>query len=204
MISWIIRRAWTEEVLILMRYSNRWMPLLFVGSLMSSCTCHQQVEEVAKAPTSMDHPVGFSARPTTVVFPTVASMPTMPPTPAIEAVATPTTGLVAGLPSDFPSDVTLMKDAEIAGVRKMAGDAQNVLVMTQQDRQQVYEFYEKDLKDKGWNLEQTYQGKDQSFLGFRKGNTIINMTIATDPNDPSKRVVGIMYQEDKPPEFGDF
>ena len=74
MISWIIRRASAEEVLILMRYFNRWIPLLFVGSLMSSCTCHQQVEEVAKAPTSMDHPVGFSARPTTVVFPTVASI----------------------------------------------------------------------------------------------------------------------------------
>ena len=187
-----------------MRYVNRWMPLLFVGSLMSSCTCHQQVEETAKAPTSIDHPVGFSARPTALVFPTVASMPTMPPTPAIEAVATPTEGLVAGLPSDFPSDVTLMKDAEIAGVRKMAGDAQTVLVMTQQDREQVYEFYEKDLKDKGWNLEQNYQGKDQSFLGFRKGNTIINMTIATDPKNPGKRVVGIMYQQDKPPPFGDF
>jgi len=188
-----------------MRYVNRWMPLLFVGSLMSSCTCHQQVEETAKAPTSIDHPVGFSARPTALVFPTVASMPTMPPTPAIEAVATPTEGgVVAGLPSDFPSDVTLMKDAEIAGVRKMAGDAQTVLVMTQQDREQVYEFYEKDMKDKGWNLEQTYQGKDQSFLGFRKGNTIINMTIATDPKNPGKRVVGIMYQQDKPPAFGDF
>ncbi len=188
-----------------MRYFNRRLAPLFVISMMASCTCHQQVEETAKVPSSLEHPVGFGTRPTVVVFPTVGALPTMPPTPAMEAAATPTAGgAMAGLPEDFPGDVALMKDAQIFGVRKMAGDAKNVVVTTQQDTAQVYDFYEKDLKDKGWDLKQTYQGKDQSFLNFQKGNTIINMTIATDPKDPSKRVVSIMYQEDKPPPFGDF
>ena len=51
-----------------MRYFNRRLALLFVISMMSSCTCHQQVEETAKVPSSLEHPVGFGTRPTAVVF----------------------------------------------------------------------------------------------------------------------------------------
>jgi hypothetical protein len=68
----------------------------------------------------------------------------------------------------------------------------------------VYDFYQNDLRNKGWALEQHYQAREQSFLGFRKGNNIINVLISKDPKNPGKHIVGVMYQEDKPPEFGDF
>ena len=97
-----------------------------------------------------------------------------------------------------------MQDAELANVKEMAQNARAVLVRTEQELPQVYSFYEKDLKAKGWTLEQNYQAENQAFLGFRRGNTILNMTIAKDPNNPGKRLVNIMYQEDQKPEFDEF
>ena len=186
----------------MIRHANRWMPLLFAASLFNSCTCHKQVEEVAQAPTAAERPAGFhSSRPTVLAATPAAPAPEakakLAPTP------TPGTGAVA-VPNDFPSDVSLMKDAEVAQVNQMAGNARQVLVRTEQEQKQLYSFYEQDLRSKGWVLEQNYQAKEQGFLGFRKGNMVLNMTIANDPKNPGKRVVGIMYQEDKPPEFGDF
>jgi hypothetical protein len=187
-----------------MRYLNRWMSLLFAGSLISSCTCHQQVEQTAGAPTVGEHSAGFHSSRSTVGVPTPGIAPTLPPTlPQLAATATPA-GVGKGLPPDFPADVPLMKDAEVAGVQQMPQNARSVLVRSTQDRREIYEFYEKDLRDKGWVIEQSYQGKDQSFIGLRKGKQLLNVTMGNDPKNPNKRIVGFMYQEDQPPEFGDF
>ncbi|MBI4517238.1 MAG: hypothetical protein HY699_15640 [Deltaproteobacteria bacterium] len=187
-----------------MRYKYyRWLPLLFAGSLISSCTCRQQVEQVAGSPTQ--RPAGFHvAGRRTVIAPTVLVAPTLPPAPTSEITPGPGAEPEGTLPSDFPADVTLMKDAEITGVQRLPADARAVLVRTEQEKSQVYDFYEQDLREKGWTLEQNYQGKEQSFLGFRRGNTILNLTVTEDPKNPGKRMVMVMYQEDQPPDFGDF
>ncbi len=187
-----------------MGYTSRLLPLFFVASVVSSCTCHRDVEQVAEVPASAQRPAGFRSSHPTVVVPTVSAPQAMPPTvPQVAPPLTPPAG-VAGLPGDFPADVPLMKDAEVAMVQQLPGDARNVLLRTEDDRKTVYEFYQKDLPEKGWVLEQHYQAKEQSFLGFRKGKTIVNMVITQDPKTPGKQLVAIMYQEDRPPEFGDF
>jgi hypothetical protein len=199
------RRALSvEEEWVLMRYINRWILLLFAGSLISSCTCHQQIEQVAGAPTVAQHSAGFNSSRSTVTVPTAGAATTMPQTPPqVAATATPVTqGSV--LPPDFPADVPLMKDAEITGIQQLPQNARSVLVRSDQELGKIYEFYQQDLRDKGWVMEQNYQGKDQSFLGFRKGKTLLNVMVVNDPNNPSKRMVSFMYQEDHPPEFGDF
>lgn len=190
-----------------MRDRKRWLPLLFAGSLISSCTCSQQTEQVAKPAAPVDRHVGFDTGQNIQVgkAPNAPDMPAtpnqFPPTPQAE---NPDQNQVAEIPADFPSDVQLMQDAEVAGVHEMAQNARSVLLRTDQELPGMYSFYEKDLKAKGWTLEQNYQAKDQAFLGFRRGNTILNMTIAKDPNNPTKRLVNVMYQEDHKPDFDEF
>jgi hypothetical protein len=186
-----------------MRYVNRWMPLLFIGSFISSCTCHKEVEQVAKLPNAQ-RPAGFHISAPTVVLPTAQGLRLGQPTPPqIFPTITPGGG-VAGMPADFPSDVPLMKDAQVEMVHEMPQNARNVLVRTSEDQKQLYEFYQKDLKDKGWVLEQYYEAKQQAFLGFRKGKTVLNMVFSSDPKDPSKRLVSFIYQEEQPLPFKEF
>lgn len=180
--------------------------LFLVGcSLLRSCACQEGAEEVATASATPGRRVGFQSSEEKHAPPPPATAPqAMPPTqPLFEPTAAPPSGL-AGLPTNFPSDVTLMEDAEVAMVQDLAGDARNVLVRTDEQQEKLYDFYDSDLRAKGWTLEQHYRAKEQSFLGFRKGKTIINVLITKDPKDPDRRIVGIMYQEDQPPEFGDF
>ena len=191
-----------------MRDHRRWLPLLFVACVFGSCTCHQQVEQTAGSPNLAksgiaDRPAGFDTGQKDLKLGQAPAAPAMPPTPN-QAPPPPAQGDVAEIPADFPSDVKLMQDAELANVREMAQNAHAVLVRTEQELPQVYSFYESDLKSKGWTLEQNYQAENQAFLGFRRGNTILNMTIAKDPNNPGKRLVNIMYQEDQKPDFDEF
>ncbi|HVN86152.1 MAG TPA: hypothetical protein VMW17_15035 [Candidatus Binatia bacterium] len=189
-----------------MRDRRRLFPLLFIGSLMSSCTCHRQVEEAPNPSALSQRHVGFdTGGPSTggsLKLGEAPAAPEMPPTP--NQVPQAPEGNVAEIPPDFPSDVQLMQDAELAAVHPMAQGAHAVLVRTEQDMSQMYNFYQSDLKAKGWTLEQNYQAKDQAFLGFRRGNTILSVTFAKDPSNPSKRLVNIMYQEDQKPEFDEF
>lgn len=184
---------------------NHWLPLLFLGSLISSCTCHKQVEDIAKAPTPAGHGTGFASSRPTLHAPAMAAPPTMPPTRPQADAASPTPVTEAGqLPPDFPTDVPMMEGFEVGDIHKLPADAKAVIIRAQQERKDIYEFYEKDLRAKGWVIEQNYQGKEQSFLGFKKGNTILNVTVTNDHKNPGKRIISMMYQEDHPPEFGDF
>ena len=49
----------------------------------------------------------------------------------------------------------------------------------------------------GWNVFQEYQHKNQSFVSFRKGKMINNMTVAKDPRT-GKQIVAVMYYEEQP------
>ena len=59
------------------------------------------------------------------------------------------------------------------------------------------------MQTKGWDVTQEYQNKEQSFLSFKKGKTITNMTIAKDPRT-GKQIVAIMYYEEEDLPFKEF
>jgi hypothetical protein len=156
--------------------------------------------DIAAAPTRA---VGFQGSRPTVNAPTVGAAPTLPPTPLASA-PTPPPAADVELPADFPADIVMMEGFKVAAVNPAPKAGHNVQFHTERDRDDIYRYYESDLRSKGWQPEQQYEGKDQSFLNFRKGNTMVLLTIANDPRDPGKRVVSLLYYQDDPPEFGDF
>jgi len=181
-----------------MRFRIGFIALLLAGSTLSSCTCHQQMPEVAQAPT---RPAGFQSSRPTAMKPTAIAPPTLPPTPAAGA---PSPAAGAELPPDFPSDVAMMEGFAVTSVAPAPKAGHNIQFSAEQERQDIYQHYDKDLRAKGWQPEQAYEGKDQSFLNFRKGKTMVLMTISNDPRHPGKRIVSMLYYEDEPPEFGEF
>lgn len=120
-------------------------------------------------------------------------MPTLPPAQVGDA----------SIPEDFPADVPIPEGAETYAVQQLAGDAKNVILKTEQERPELYSTYREQLVERGWKVEQEYDGRDQSFLSFRKGNTLTNVIIATEPST-GKQIVAIMYQEEKPLPFEEF
>jgi hypothetical protein len=175
------------------------LPLL---SLMAgSCTCHR---DLPPTPAPSAKHTGFNAAlPTPKASPKkqVAQVPTrVQPTPA--PVVTPTVGK-AELPEDFPKDIPIMKGFEPIAVQDLAGNAKNVLFQTDAEPTVIYQEYRGDMQTKGWNVTQEYEGKDQSFLSFKKGKTITNMTIARDPKT-GKQIVAMMYYEEEDLPFPEF
>jgi hypothetical protein len=188
-----------------MRYGRFLVAVLFAGSLVSSCTCRQQVEQVTQAPSLVDRPPGFVSSKPTVIGATIAAPPTPQPTePQTLTAPTPADTEEIGLPPDFPSDIPPIRDGEVAAVNELPQNARGVIVRTAEPREYLYDLFERDLRDKGWVVEQNYNSKDQSFLGFRKGTTILNVIMTNDPKDPGKRIVSFMYQEEEPIEFDEF
>lgn len=181
--------------------------VFLLGSLaFSSCTCRQDMPEVPKA---VKRPSGFSASlPTkgspqapgalTTPVPPTPSTPQTPSTPA----TSPTIGEIA-LPENFPSDVPVFKGAKPFAVQTLAGDARNVLFHTDGAAPEVFNFYQDQMRQQGWNPSQQYQTKEQSFLSFKKGKMITNMTISKDPRT-GKQIVAIMYQEEQDLPFPEF
>lgn len=181
-----------------MRLRIGFIVLLFAGSTFSSCTCHQQLPEVAQAPTRA---AGFQSSRPTAMAPTAIAPPTLPPAPV---AGVPSPAGAAELPPDFPTDVAVMEGFAVTSVNPAPKAGHNIQFSAAQERQEIYQHYDSDLRSKGWVPEQSYEGKDQSFLNFRKGKTMVLMTIANDPRNPGKRVVSVLYYEDEPPEFGEF
>ena len=172
------------------------------GLAFSSCTCHRDAEEanqdLARAvPTRRAASLPTRPHPAVsqVEVPTVV-VPTAPPVPV------PTQGEVS-LPNDFPSDVPVFKDAKAFAVQKLAGNAQSVLFHADAESKEIYQYYRDEMRTKGWNVEQEYQNANQSFLSFRKGKVLTNMTISKDPRT-DKRVIMIMYQQEQDLAFPEF
>lgn len=171
-----------------------------------SCTCHR--EEPDAEPT-LSQRSGFSA-----VFPTrrrdiqrdleplraaraTAAPPTLP-----AAAGTPTPGLV-DLPDDFPTDVPLYEGAEPFAVQPMASDGRTVLFRIEAEPKEIFGFYRENMPAQGWSLSQEYQTKDQSFLSFKKGSMITNVTIAKDPRS-DRQIIALMYYEEQELPFPEF
>jgi hypothetical protein len=127
--------------------------------------------------------------------------PEVPPT-LPKAVDTPTPGVVA-LPDNFPTDVPIFKDAEPVAVQKVAHDGHTVLFHVDAEAKEVFSFYKEKMNKVGWNTEQEYTNKGQSFLSFKKGSTITNVTIAKDAKT-GKQVIAVMYYDEPELPFPEF
>jgi hypothetical protein len=170
-----------------------------------SCTCH---EDVPKPTTKIESRGGFHAtlptrkgRPENDVLARARLTPEIPPT-LPQAAETPTPGIVA-LPENFPADVPIFKDAEAVAVQKVAHDGRTVLFHVDAESKEVFSFYKQKMEKVGWNTEQTYETKGQSFLSFKKGSTITNVTIAKDPKT-GKQVIAVMYYDEPDLPFPEF
>jgi hypothetical protein len=184
--------------------------LLFVlalGSSLGSCTCHRDLPE---PPQAEKRAPGFQAalptrrgpdRPGGEVLVARATPRETPPTVSLPA-ETPTAGLT-DLPEDFPEDIPIFKDAKPFAVQELAGNAKNVILQVNADAPEVFTYYKSNMETQGWNVTQEYAQKHQSFLSFKKGQMITNMTIAKDPRT-GKQLIAIMYYEEQPLPFPEF
>jgi hypothetical protein len=169
-----------------------------------ACTCQRDAPE---PPAKLaERPSGFGA---------MAVTPRRPPEP-IEVQITPTdleareapdlppaTPEVATLPDNFPEDLPIPEGAEVMAVQSLANDARNVVFVTEGESPQLYSMFKDTMERSGWNTFQQYEGNDQSFLSFRKGDTITNVSVSRDPKT-GKRIVAVMYYDEEPLPFPEF
>jgi hypothetical protein len=180
--------------------------LIVLGVLpFSSCTCHSAAPEPPARVS--ERPGGFGAVSVTPrklperregqITPHTVDMgdrPTLPPT----------TPEKVGLPDDFPKDIPTFKGSEVMAVQELANNAHNVIFdVGGAEAPQVFTFYKDSMQGKGWNVTQEFQGKEQSFLSFKKGNTITNMSVSKDPKS-GKRIAVVMYYDEEPLPFPEF
>ena len=183
-------------------------PLLAVSLLMisfSSCTCSSSTPEAPPAPKPRPQ-TGFGAlKATARPAPQVASGEITPaPVEARTPPEVPTAQSQTELPESFPKDVPVFEGATVAGVQRVPGDGNNVIfTVDSAEASKVFSFYKDDLTNKGWKTTQEYESKDQSFLTFEKDNVLTNVSITIDPKS-GKRVIAVMYYEQKPLAFPEF
>jgi hypothetical protein len=108
------------------------------------------------------------------------------------------------LPEDFPKDIPVLEGAKVAQVQNLPNNAHNVIFMTEQGLPGITSFYRKKLEDAGWKVTQNAERGSHAFISFKRGNRIANVQVAEDSRFPGKRVVAIMYEEEKPLPFEDF
>jgi hypothetical protein len=169
----------------------------------SSCTCQSQ----APAPPKVAERSGFGAIMTPRKLPERVEARITPREvePPEQEPPTPPAKVSQGtVPENFPEGVPIPEGSEVMAVQKLANDASNVVFATEGDSPQLFKLYKDTMQDKGWgNPTQEYEGKDQSFLSFKKDATIINISVSKDPRS-GRRVVAVMYYEEKPLPFSEF
>jgi hypothetical protein len=175
--------------------------VLLSAALFTSCTCHKEVSpppSTFEAPPSGFHASGAKITPRAVEI--VKATPVAPPTPAQAAEAKPP----ANMPSDFPPDVPLYKDASLAEVQDLANSAHNVIFRTADPIPNIYRFYQDQMVKNGWQVTQQVQRSTHAFISFKKGAMVANLTVAEDVQNPGKQVIAILYAEEKPLDFDEF
>lgn len=192
-----------------MQRSYRYLIAMLVTSMaFSSCTCSEEAPEVQEKKVASRKGFGASLptarrgdrREDDVALQNLkpTHKPTMPPAPK-----SPTIGGEVSIPEDFPEDVPVYENAKPFHVQKLPQDANSVLFKADGETKEIYDFYHSKMASQGWNVAQEYQAKEQSFLSFKKGKMITNMTISKDPKT-GKQIIAIMYYEEKELPFKEF
>lgn len=186
--------------------TRKWIPLLVaaLGVLpFSSCTCSRDTPEPPQVALRSPGGFGAMATPRKPVVPAPGHITAPEVAPGEAPTLPPATPGVATLPDDFPADVPVFEGSEVMAVQQLANNAHNVIFNAPAEAPQIFTFYKDTMKDKGWNVSQEYQAKEQSFLSFKKGKTITNMSVSKDPKT-GKRIIAIMYYDEPDLPFPEF
>jgi hypothetical protein len=189
---------------------RRLMPFVVIALCalpFSSCTCGSQTAEAPpKAATRPGGGFGSVVTPRRPPDPNAPDAGMITPR-VIETHAAPSLAVTPAsqskIPDSFPQDVPLYAGAEVMAVQVLANKANNVIFGVDADAPEVFKFYKDTMKKGGWNSTQEYQGKDQSFLSFKKDKTVTNVSVSTDPKS-GKKVIAIMYYDEEPLPFAEF
>jgi hypothetical protein len=171
----------------------------------SSCTCRTTTPE---APPKRSAPGGFGAVVTPRRIPERVAESVGQVTPAgIEPAQVPTLppAQEATVPDNFPEGIPIPEGSEIMASQTLANKASSVVFATKEgDAPKLFNLYKSEMESNGWGPPtQEAQNKEQSFLSFKKGNTITNISITKDPRS-GRRVVAVMYYEEEPLPFPEF
>lgn len=167
--------------------------VLCAAMSVSSCKCSQTsppVEEKPKADIKAKPPAVATA----VTTPTAKAMPT-----AEQAAAE-----RPPLPEDFPAEIPLFEGAEVERVQPLANEAKNVIFVSDKGVPEIATFYRKKLEGGGWKMTQNSERPNHAFLAFKKGNMITNIQVVEDSRYPGKRLIAIMYENEKELPFEEF
>jgi hypothetical protein len=175
--------------------------VLAAGLAFASCTCHRDLPEPPADSVAKSRGFGSLPTPRRDRAPEALAELT-PPVPTI--VVTPPAAAEVELPENFPSDVPVFKDAKPFAVQQLAGNARNVLFNADAPSPEIFTYYRDEMQSNGWTKTQEYQTREQSFLSFKKGRMIANMTISKDPKGGKQQIIGIMYQEEDDLPFPEF
>lgn len=183
------------------------LALLALGLLpFSSCTCRESAPE--PPPPKLAGSGGFGAMVTPrkkLELPDRVTGQITPNDIAPQAAPTPPAKVFdTTLPDNFPDGIPILEGSEVMAVQKLANNARNVVFTADGESEEIFTKYKKTMQGNGWgNPSQEYQSKDQSFLTFKKGDTVTNISVTKDPKT-GKRVVAVMYYEEKPLPFAEF
>jgi hypothetical protein len=187
----------------MIRRSMCWAALVAVLLPFSACTCS---EEAPPPPKTAERPSGFGAMITPrkapeqipgqlAQAPTPQGAPTLPPAPTVSQ---------SNVPDNFPEGIPIPDGSKVVGVQNLANDAKSVIFTADQDSPELFNLYRDTMKKSGWgDPTQQYQGKDQSFLSFKKDDTVTNVSVSKDPKT-GQRIVAVMYYQEKPLPFPEF
>ena len=179
------------------------LPALVAASVVSfsSCTCHDETPE---------QPAKLAQRPMAFMTPRKPKVPEARSTPRGTSATPPSvpsakaTPDQTSLPENFPEGIPLPYGGKVMAVQNLANDARNVVFSSDGDTPDLFNLYKNTMSGSGWGKPtQEYQGKDQSFLSFKRGNTITNVSVSKDPKT-GKRIVAVMYYDEKPLPFPEF
>jgi hypothetical protein len=186
--------------------SRRTIPLAALSLALlpfSSCTCSSSTP-AAPVSVAERHP-GFGAIVTPRKLPDrVPGAITPRDAAAGPAPTVPATPNQASVPDNFPDGVPIPQGSQVMAVQNLANDARNVIFSSDADSPELFQLYKDSMTSNGWGKPtQEFQGKDQSFLSFKKGDTVTNISVSRDPST-GKRVVAVMYYDEKPLPFEEF
>ena len=168
----------------------------------TACTCSQ---EAPPPPKVAERPSGFGAIMTPrkapeqvaeqVTPPAAKPAPTLPPAPTLSQ---------SDVPDSFPAGIPIPDGSKVLGVQNLANEAKSVIFSADGDAPELFNLYKDSMKKSGWGEPtQQYQGKDQSFLSFKRGDTVTNVSVSKDPKT-GQRIVAVMYYQEKPLPFPEF
>jgi len=176
--------------------------MLLAAMVFSSCDCNESDPPLEGEAAFPERQVDFGVEKKDGAKPTATVAATEPPAAPTEPE--PTREIDYRIPDDFPADIPMYKDAELTQIQPLANNAHNIVFSTADSVPNVHKFYNDEMTEKGWEITQQFERSGHAFTTFKKGETLMNLTIAEDAINPGKQVIAIMYEDVAPLQFDEF